>query len=110
MPTVTIEVRKPYSREEEALIDAVHAALVECLKTPDWDKTIRLIVHQPHRFVAPPGKDERYTLVDIDLFSGPSLDAKRALYRAIVTNLGRYEIPADQKQVLKSRSTRSACI
>jgi len=104
MPTVTIEVRKQYSREEEALIDAVHAALVACLKTPDWDKTIRLIVHQPHRFVAPPGKDERYTLADIDLFSGRSLDAKRALYRAIVTNLGRYEIPADHIKILLRES------
>jgi phenylpyruvate tautomerase PptA (4-oxalocrotonate tautomerase family) len=105
MPNVTIEVRKQYSREkEEALIDAVHAALVECLKTPDWDKTIRLIVHQPHRFVAPPGKDERYTLVDIDLFSGRSLDAKRALYRAIVTNLGRHEIPADHIKILLRES------
>lgn len=105
MPNVTIEVRKQYPREvEEALIDAVHTALAAVLKTPDWDKTIRLIVHQPHRFVAPPGKDERYTLIDIDLFSGRSLDEKRALYRAIVTNLGRHEIPADHIKILLRES------
>ena len=33
--------------------------------------------------------------VEVDLFSGRSLDAKKALYRAIVTNLGRLGIPAE---------------
>jgi hypothetical protein len=69
MPNVTIEVRKRYTREQEiAMIDAVHAALMEGVKTPDWDKTIRLVVHEPHRFATPLKKDDRYTLVDIDLF------------------------------------------
>jgi phenylpyruvate tautomerase PptA (4-oxalocrotonate tautomerase family) len=60
VPNVTIEVRKRYTREqEEAIIDAVHAALMEGIKTPEWDKTIRLIVHEPHRFATPPQKGER---------------------------------------------------
>lgn len=46
-------------------------------------------------FATPPEKDERSTLVEVDLFSGRSLDAKKALYRAIVTNLGRLGIPAE---------------
>ena len=71
MPNVTIEVRTQYTpQEEEQIIEAVHAALMEGLKTPEWDKTIRLVAHAPHRFAAPPGRGERYTLVDIDLFSG----------------------------------------
>jgi tautomerase-like protein len=82
----------------------VHAALMEGIKTPDWDKTIRLVVHEPHRFATPPGKDERYTLVDIDLFSGRSLNAKRSLYRAIVNNLGKLGIPADHIKVLLRES------
>ena len=95
MPNVTIEVRKRYTKEqEEAIIDAVHAALMEGIKTPEWDKTIRLIVHEPHRFAIPPQRDERYTLIDVDLFSGCSLNAKRAFYRATVNNLGKLGIPA----------------
>lgn len=105
MPNVTIEVRKRYSKaEEEGIIAAVHAALVTGIKIPEWDRTVRLVVHDPHRFAVPPGKDERYTLVEIDLFSGRSLEAKKALYRAIVANLGKFGVPADHIKVLLRES------
>ena len=105
MPNVTIEVRKRYTQQQEAsIIDAVHAALMEGIKTPEWDRTIRLVIHEPHRFASPPNKDERYTLVDVDLFSGRSLEAKKALYRAIVTKLGNFGIPPDHIKVLLRES------
>jgi phenylpyruvate tautomerase PptA (4-oxalocrotonate tautomerase family) len=105
MPNVTIEVRKCYTKDQEqAIIDAVHAALMAGIKTPAWDRTIRLVVHEPHRFATPPDKDERYTLVDIDLFPGRSLDAKKALYRAIVDQLEKFGIPADHIKVLLRES------
>ena len=106
MPNVTIEVRKRYTREQEQeIINAVHAALMEGIRTPEWDRTIRLLVHEPHRFATPPQKDDRYTLVEVDLFSGRSLDAKKALYRAIVANLGSFGIPADHITILLREST-----
>ncbi len=105
MPNVTIEIRRRYTPEQERqIIDAVHAALMAGIKTPAWDRTIRLVVHEPHRFATPPGKDERYTLIDIDLFSGRSLEAKKALYRGIVDNLGELGIPADHIKVLLRES------
>lgn len=105
MPNATIEVRRGYSRaEEEEIIEAVHAAMVEALKIPEWDRTIRLVVHEPHRFAVPPGRSDRYTLVDIDLFSGRSLAAKKALYAALVRNLGTFGIPADHVKVLLRES------
>jgi phenylpyruvate tautomerase PptA (4-oxalocrotonate tautomerase family) len=106
MPNVTIEVRKRYSKEHEiGIIDAVHAALMEGIKTPEWDRTIRLIVHEAHRFAAPPAADERYTLIDIDLIVGRSLRAKKALYRALVSNLAKFDIPAEQIKILLREST-----
>jgi phenylpyruvate tautomerase PptA (4-oxalocrotonate tautomerase family) len=105
MPNVTIEVRRQYTpAEEEQIIAAAHAALMEGLKTPEWDRTIRLVTHQPHRFAVPPGRGERYTLIDIDLFSGRSLETKRALYQALVRNLGKLGIPADHIKVLLRES------
>ena len=95
MPTVTIEVKHNYTTEQEiAIIDAVHQAMMEGIKTPEWDKNIRLVVHEPHRFTSPPGKSERYTLVTFDMFSGRSIEAKRALYSAIVRNLSALGIQA----------------
>lgn len=105
MPNATIEVRRQYTpAQESAIIDAVHAAMVQGLKIPKWDKTVRLVVHDPHRFPQTPEKGERYTLVDIDLISGRSLEAKKALYQAIVKNLEPFGIPSDQIKILLRES------
>lgn len=105
MPNATIEVLSRYSRsEEEGLIAAVHAALVEALKIPEWDRTIRLVVHEPHRFAIPPGRSDRYTLIHVDLFAGRSLEAKKNLYQAIVRNLEQCGIPGDHVKMLLRES------
>ncbi|WP_457279982.1 tautomerase family protein [Polaromonas sp. P5_D5] len=107
MPTAAIEVRRPYSGEEEAaLMDAVQEALTSALKVPLWTTSIRLVVHEPQRFRAPPDKGDRYTLVTIDCFVGRSLETKRALYQAIVQKLGLCGIPADHVKVLLREASR----
>jgi phenylpyruvate tautomerase PptA (4-oxalocrotonate tautomerase family) len=107
MPIVTIELRKRYAPDREVqIIDAVHAAMMEGLKIPSWDKNVRLLVHEPHRFAAPPGKDERYALISIDLFAGRSLDAKKNFYRALVTNLHVLGIPPDHVKVVLREASR----
>ena len=103
MPASLIEVRRAYTPDEEtALIDAVHAALVAAFRIPEADKTVRLLVHAPQRMACSPKlkQPERFTLVSIDAFAGRSLDAKRALYQAIVTGLEPLGIPRDHVKVL----------
>jgi phenylpyruvate tautomerase PptA (4-oxalocrotonate tautomerase family) len=103
MPSVLIEVRKQYSQEQEiALIDAVHAALREAFQILPGDKNVRLIAHEPHRFACPPERahPECYTHISIDAFVGRSTDAKRLLYRAIVSNLESLGIPRDHVKIL----------
>lgn len=98
MPNVLIEVRRPYPPEQEtALLGAVHAALREAFKIPGHDRTLRLVVHDPHKFAVSPelSKPEAYTLVTIEAFAGRSLEAKRLLYREIVGNLEKLGIPRD---------------
>jgi phenylpyruvate tautomerase PptA (4-oxalocrotonate tautomerase family) len=107
MPAAIIEVRRAYSREEEVqLIEAVHAAMMEGLKIPEWDKNVRLVVHEPHRFTSPPDKGDRYTLISIDLFEGRSIEAKRALYKAVVERLEVLHIPRDHVKVLLRETAR----
>jgi len=81
---------------------AVHAALREAFQILPGDRNVRLVAHEPHRFACPPerARPELYTHVSIDAFAGRSLDAKRALYRAIVANLGPLGIPADHVKIL----------
>jgi phenylpyruvate tautomerase PptA (4-oxalocrotonate tautomerase family) len=102
MPHAQVEVRRQWSVPEEiAVIDAVHESLVVAFKIPPNDKHIRLVVHEPHRFAHPPSlaKPEYLTLVHIDCFEGRSVDAKRALYREIVTRLESLGIPADHVSI-----------
>jgi len=89
MPLAKIEVRKNWQPEQvQAIMEAVYLAQREALKLPEHDRQVRYIQHSPEHFHVPPGKSENYTLVEITLFAGRSLDAKRALYRAIVEKLG----------------------
>lgn len=70
------------------MLEAVHSALVEALKIPDEDRTQILHEYAPGDFEIPPTKTDRFALVEITMFPGRSLEAKRHLYQAIVQNLG----------------------
>ncbi len=89
MPLSRIEVRKSWPPERvAAIIEAVYLAQREALGLPEHDRQIRYVEHRPEHFQVPPGRTDNYTLVEISLFAGRSLDAKRALYQAIVRRLG----------------------
>lgn len=103
MPSVLIEVRRKYTAAEEtALMEAVHAALREAFKIPADDRTLRLVAHEPHRFICPPDRKQpdRFTHITIEAFTGRSINAKRELYQCIVDNLEPLGIPHDHVTVL----------
>ncbi len=89
MPLVRIEVRRNRTASEKgAVCEAVHSAMREALLIPEHDRQIRYIEYVPEDFQVPPGKTENYTLVELTLFQGRSMDAKKNLYQAVVRNLG----------------------
>jgi hypothetical protein len=92
--------------QKKQAFDAVHAALVSCFRIPDHDRHQRIIELADEDFEIPPGKGERYTVVALDVFAGRSLDAKRALYRAIVDGLAPVGIPANDILILVREFTR----
>jgi len=97
MPLARIEVRKSRSADEIAeLMEAVYLAQREALKVPEGDRQIRYVEHKPEHFAVPPEKTENYTLVEIVLFPGRTLEAKRHLYQSIVRRFGAIGIaPTD---------------
>lgn len=103
MPSTVIEVRRPYTVEQEVhIIEAVQASLVEGFKIPPGDRCVRLVVHEPHRFIALSrlAQPERYTVITVSAFAGRSLEAKRNLYRGIVDRLAPLGIPADHTKIM----------
>ncbi len=98
MPSTLIETCTPRTEpQERALIDAVHAALVDGFEIPPDDGEIRLLVHAPHRMKCPGNRAQPhlFTIVTIDAFAGRSLEAKRRLYRSVVERLAQLGIPRD---------------
>jgi len=93
MPNTLIATRAGWITEPGAVIDAVQSALREALKIPEGDRTLRLIEHPPSHFAVPPGRGEKFTLIEVTMFSGRSMSAKRALYQAIVRNLAAFDVP-----------------
>jgi phenylpyruvate tautomerase PptA (4-oxalocrotonate tautomerase family) len=98
MPITSIEVKRNWPPEQQQfLIEATHAVMVEALKIPEHDKLIRFVEHRPEHFAAPPGTSENYTLVEISLFPGRSLEVKRKLYQGIIKRFG--EIGIEPKEI-----------
>jgi phenylpyruvate tautomerase PptA (4-oxalocrotonate tautomerase family) len=94
VPNTLIATRSGWITDPAAVIDAVQSALREALKIPEWDRTLRLIEHPASHFAVPPGRGQKFTLVEVTMFSGRSMDAKRALYQAIVRNLAALDVPS----------------
>ena len=102
MPHVRIEIVKGRSLEERRrLLQAVHDALMEAFRSPDDDRTQRIVEHEPENFEIPPGSSNHYTLIEITAFPGRSAEAKRNLYRTLVQRLGEIAIdPMDVSVVI----------
>jgi phenylpyruvate tautomerase PptA (4-oxalocrotonate tautomerase family) len=101
MPNTLIATRAGWITEPGAAIDAVQSALREALKIPEGDRTLRLVEYPASHFAVPSGRGEKFTLVEVTMFSGRSMGAKRALYQAIVRNLAALDVPpADIKITL----------
>ena len=102
MPLVKVSLLKGKSKEEKkALLDAVHAALIEAFQIPENDRNQRIFEFEPENFELPEGKTSNYILIEMDVFPGRSIEAKRKLYETIVLNLQRHDIqPGDVLIVL----------
>jgi len=85
---------------EASVLEAVQNALLSALKIPGYDRDIVLDLYDPDRRIVPTGRSERYTRIEVILFSGRSLDAKKSLYQAVVANLHELGVPASEINIV----------
>jgi len=102
MPDIMVEVGGSWlAGRQTAFLKAAHEAVVQTLKTPIDEPLARLIEHPSNCYLTPHSAGERFTRVEIVLFQGRSLEAKRELYRVMVQKLRGFDVPAaDVKVVL----------
>jgi phenylpyruvate tautomerase PptA (4-oxalocrotonate tautomerase family) len=100
MPSTRITTGIWARGSETKLIEAVQGALLAALKIPDYDRDVVLDLYDEASRIVPTGRTDRYMRVEIILFSGRSLDAKKALYSALVANLCAIGVPANEIKIV----------
>ncbi len=101
MPSTRIETRSGWINGRQAdLLEAVQRALVEGIRIPEGDRCIRLHELPPEAILAPRDRSEKYTLIEISMFKGRTIEAKRRLYAALVRELAAFDVPARDVKVL----------
>ncbi len=99
MPLVHVHLRagRP-AGEKKAILDGVHAALVEAFRIPDADRNQLL-----HEY-AEPDLEARHgpgaVFVELVVFPGRTPDAKRKLYAAVAANLARAGVDPERLLVV----------
>jgi phenylpyruvate tautomerase PptA (4-oxalocrotonate tautomerase family) len=88
MPLVRIEICVDKSREyKKKLMDIVHSSLVDALKIPESDRMQRLYELDREHFEHSSTKTENCTIVELTIFKGRSIEAKRMLYKLLTERL-----------------------
>jgi len=82
-----------YGREDQlpsrrtAISNAIHACMVEVLGLPEGKRAQRFIRLSPEDFIAPADRSEAYTVIEMSLIAGRSVETKKALIYALFARL-----------------------
>lgn len=79
--TLTIE------QHRQLLSDAINAALVSALQYPPSKKFQRFIALNEQDFIYPEDRSHNYLIIEISMFEGRSIDAKKMLIRQLFENI-----------------------
>jgi phenylpyruvate tautomerase PptA (4-oxalocrotonate tautomerase family) len=69
--------------------DAIHACPKEALSLPPEKRFHRFFALDPQDFVYPPDRSSKYTIIEVSMFEGRSVEAKKAFMRAVFDKLWR---------------------
>ena len=102
MPSTRVETTKGWLGDRRAhFLEAIQQALVEGIRIPEHDRDIRLTEHDPANILLPADISPRRTIIEITLFAGRSIEAKRRLYAALASGLAPFGLePREIKVVL----------
>lgn len=80
-------LREHLEQIKPELSDAVHACLVEAFELPPEKKFQRFFALEPADFIYPSDRSARYTILEISMFEGRSVAAKKRLIRLLFERL-----------------------
>ena len=101
MPSTRIETRRGWlGAQRREVIEAVQRALIAGLLIPETDRCVRLVEIDGGAMIVGPHVGPRYMVVEISLFAGRSIEAKRRLYAALVSELAPFGLAEHDIKVI----------
>ncbi|MDH2344050.1 MULTISPECIES: tautomerase family protein [unclassified Bradyrhizobium] len=100
MPSTRITTGLWARNREQEVIESVQSALLSALRIPDYDRDIVLDIYDAGARIVPTGRSDHYVRVEVALFSGRSIEAKRLLYKTLVANVAALGVPATQIKII----------
>ena len=76
-------LRSYLTPKRDKLSHALHNCIVEAFSYPENKRAHRFFYLDAEDFYYPEGRSEEYTIIEISLFEGRSLESKKNLYRLI---------------------------
>jgi phenylpyruvate tautomerase PptA (4-oxalocrotonate tautomerase family) len=76
-------IREKLNPIKAQLSDVIHACVVEALHYPPDKRAHRFFPLEKSDFYYPPDRSERYTILEISMFEGRSVEAKKHLIRLL---------------------------
>lgn len=80
---IIYSLRQNLAGRKHAMSDALHACTTGVLGLPTDKRFHRFIALERDDFIFPPDRSERYTIIEISMFSGRTTETKKTLIRAI---------------------------
>ncbi len=65
------------------LSDVIHSCLVDTLGFPADKRFQRFVGLEPHDFISPANRTKRYTILEISMFEGRSVESKKRFIRLL---------------------------
>ncbi len=88
------------------LSDAIHACLLEAFALPEGKRFHRFIALEADDFIHPADRTERYTILEIILFEGRSVEAKKKLMALLFEKLECLGISAQDLEIVLLESPK----
>jgi phenylpyruvate tautomerase PptA (4-oxalocrotonate tautomerase family) len=101
MPSTRLDTRSGWiNGRHVALLEAIQRGLIEGIRIPDTDRCVRIHEYPDGTFMVPPGKGPAYSVLEISMFKGRSLDAKARLYGALQRELSPFGLAEGDLKII----------
>ncbi|MEH6556971.1 MAG: tautomerase family protein [Oceanicoccus sp.] len=78
-----------FEESRSAISASIHDAVMSALEYPPEKKFHRFIGLESNEFIYPADRSEKYIIIEISMFEGRSIEAKKSLIRGIYSNIGK---------------------